>query len=243
MRVNIARYTFLCGVVLVSFAVCSFSRTTNAANPFQTDYRSQWTGCGLLRSWTDLDAAEGGCDLADIAYIAVVYPGQTYEECGWTNQSYRHAIHHWWMNPANAGSHCVQADNLWQGCIGPGVLFQQYSGWCLVPFQTLQCSPFILDPSKGLCISPGDLSMGNPLKCQCSGDPINTGSGNIHEEAVDYRGSGSFPLVFSRVYNSVLATESYSPNQASINEDMGLGWSTNVGAHLFINQYSPQILI
>lgn len=118
-----------------------------------------------------------------------------------------------------------------------------YLGWCLVPFQPLQCSPFVFDPAKGVCAPP---ALGRPCNPECAGDPINTGTGDAYEETTDYRGSGPFPLVFTRTYNSLLAIQNYNafdPSTAWANENIGQGWNTNVGAHLFINQSSPQILI
>ena len=84
--------------------------------------------------------------------------------------------------------------------------------------------------------------MGNPLRCQCAGDPINPGSGNQFEDVTDYRGSDLYPLAFSRAYNSALANENNSSNHGSFNENIGIGWSTNVGAHLYIGEYSPSVL-
>ncbi|MGH8414039.1 MAG: RHS repeat-associated core domain-containing protein [Gammaproteobacteria bacterium] len=124
-------------------------------------------------------------------------------------------------------------------CYYPNTVSPNYPGWCLTPFQTLECSPFVFDPTKG-CVAPAE---GKPCNKECAGDPINIGTGNTYEETTDYRGSGLFPLVFSRAYNSAFANESYSPDFASTNENMGQGWSTNTGAHLFINDYTPQILI
>ncbi|MGH8128526.1 MAG: DUF6531 domain-containing protein, partial [Gammaproteobacteria bacterium] len=49
---------------------------------------------------------------------------------------------------------------------------------------------------------PAVKNAGKPCNCQRSGDPINTGVGNVYEEASDYKGSGPFPLSFTRAYNS-----------------------------------------
>ncbi|MHB8425415.1 MAG: RHS repeat-associated core domain-containing protein [Gammaproteobacteria bacterium] len=130
--------------------------------------------------------------------------------------------------------------NLW--CPLGGQVSSNYPGWCLVSFQTPQCSPNVLDSQKALCVSPPADSAGAPCKKLCAGDPINIGSGNTYEEATDYHGDGPFPLIFSRAYNSALANESYSLNGGTVNENIGQGWSTNVGAHLYISQYSPQVL-
>ena len=127
-------------------------------------------------------------------------------------------------------------------CPLQGDTSSDYPGWCLIHFHTINCSPLVLDPSKGLCVAPPERSAGKPLKCQCLGDPINPSSGNSYEETTDFRGSGPFPLVFSRSYNSALANETYNLTQAAANENMGVGWSSNIGTHLYIGQYSPQEL-
>jgi RHS repeat-associated protein len=49
---------------------------------------------------------------------------------------------------------------------------------------------------------PAVKNAGQPCSCQSSGDPINTGVGNVYEDASDYRGSGPFPLSFARSYNN-----------------------------------------
>lgn len=67
---------------------------------------------------------------------------------------------------------------------------------------------------------------------KCVGDPINTGSGNLYEEYVDYSSKGPYPLVFYRAYNNMVAEENLSPDGAF--ENLGRGWSTNVDRHLFI---------
>ena len=73
-------------------------------------------------------------------------------------------------------------------------------------------------------------------------DPINTASGNKFETVTDYRGAGPFPLTLSRTFNSVLATEGYSPGQYSTGENLGPGWTSSIGAHLYVNPMPLQVL-
>lgn len=100
-------------------------------------------------------------------------------------------------------------------------------------------------PSTAL-VTPGGLhvpnyclGMGQPQRntgCkinsgqQC-GDPINTGVGNLFEEVTDYQNKSAFPLKVSRTYNSI------NPQPSA--ENMGNGWSTNIGQHLSINHGAP----
>lgn len=122
------------------------------------------------------------------------------------------------------------------------VLSAQYPGWCLALFQqtAVSCpSGQQVDPyTLVTCVSPAERNAG---ACHCQGvsDPINTGSGNLYETGTDYRSGGPFPLTFSRAYNSVIANEATSPGHAE--EDLGVGWTTNLGGHLYINKAYPSL--
>lgn len=115
------------------------------------------------------------------------------------------------------------------------------SGWCLVlgvappPVTTPTCADGST-PSNGqdTCASSGELKTGDPDACQCGGDPINIGSGNMYLKATDYKAGGPFPLEFTRFYNSAVAIQGASPDGAD--QTLGAGWSSNLtGPHLYIN--------
>lgn len=77
----------------------------------------------------------------------------------------------------------------------------------------------------------------NGAKAAKTGDPINTAAGNVYESATDYTGSGPFPLIFSRSYNSILANQASSPGHGG--ENLGQGWTSNIGSHIYLNNVLP----
>ena len=66
----------------------------------------------------------------------------------------------------------------------------------------------------------------------CCGNPITTNLGNKYQEDIDYQGSGSFPLMLVRYYNSSLDMDSNTDSQGNLmfgaNSYYGTG-STSVG--------------
>jgi len=116
-----------------------------------------------------------------------------------------------------------------------------YSLWCLIPNNGPAPPPTSCpagdrqDPATGQCYSFADRNAGKPSNNKAVGEPIDAGSGNLYQEATDFHGGGSFPLVFTRAYNSNLANESSSP--ANADSTLGKGWSSNIGAHLY--PYTP----
>ena len=94
-----------------------------------------------------------------------------------------------------------------------------YSSYCLYPPQA-QAS--------------NEHNAGCPTCDKTVGNPINVAAGNKYETATDYRGNGAFPLVFSRTYNSIIGSEATSAS--GVNDDIGKGWITNLGAaQLYVN--------
>lgn len=109
-----------------------------------------------------------------------------------------------------------------QGCFYGGHYYApvnlSYPGYCLLQIQ--------INKNTG-CQNCGSAT---------TPQPIDMGSGNEYKSVTDYRGGGAFPLVFGRAYNSNLS------NQVGVNtengwnsgENLGNGWTTDVGAHLTI---------
>lgn len=63
-------------------------------------------------------------------------------------------------------------------------------------------TPFYLAANNTICTRPGYSPGGNgPPNC-CSGNPINTASGNKYQVEPDYRGAAATPIEFARTYNS-----------------------------------------
>ena len=105
-------------------------------------------------------------------------------------------------------------------------------GWCLIQgtATTPTCSTDPKDgqtynTQTGTCQSGPERNAGGCSACQQVGNPINAGSGNKFETVTDYRGSGSFPLVYTRTYNSSVANEINSPG--GVATGLGVGWSSN----------------
>jgi RHS repeat-associated protein len=102
-------------------------------------------------------------------------------------------------------------------------------GWCL------EIGPAPPNPPLPASTKP-EQNAGNPDACQCGGDPINIGAGNMYYEATDYKSSdgvAQFPLVFTRSYNSGIANQGASPDGAD--QTLGMGWTSNLlGSHLNI---------
>jgi YD repeat-containing protein len=77
-------------------------------------------------------------------------------------------------------------------------------------------SPQVRD-ATGSCGLPGSNAIENnglPLCSLRAGNPINIGTGNKFQPVSDYRGTGDFPLVFERFYNS---------HQSTVSNAFGLG--------------------
>lgn len=118
--------------------------------------------------------------------------------------------------------------------------------WCLIQGEAPPapvCTPSAgqqVDPVTNQCISPNEQNAGcpclqpaatTPPPNQDVNDPIDPGFGNLYEEVTDYQGTGAFPLVFKRYYNSAIANQP-SPSPDGAEQDMGPGWSTGIGAHI-----------
>jgi YD repeat-containing protein len=75
-------------------------------------------------------------------------------------------------------------------------------------FRVTQCSgELVINPSMAAsCIIPPPDTVDEPKNtgtcCQKEGNPINVGTGNKFDVHTDYTGTGSFPLVLQRIYNS-----------------------------------------
>jgi RHS repeat-associated protein len=108
-----------------------------------------------------------------------------------------------------------------------------YPDWCLVQFvgQTLPSIPPPTPPAEPNG-GPNDGPNDNV------GDPINPGSGNVYVTRQDYKGSGPFPLVLARAYNSLIAGEGTSPD--GLDQTLGFGWTNGFAAHLFADMTSEQ---
>jgi len=72
-----------------------------------------------------------------------------------------------------------------------------------------------VDPQK----SDADTNASQNQPGQCSGNPIDNTTGNKYEDEVDYAGTGPFPLVLLRHYNSKIS--STSPFGANWSHDFG----------------------
>lgn len=93
------------------------------------------------------------------------------------------------------------------------------------------------------CLTQENIKERDPGCPLChAGDPIDPSSGNNFQAVTDYRGTGPFPLVFTRTYNSLLAIEIHSASNYSTNENLGVGWTTSAGGHLFATQMPPNPL-
>ena len=124
----------------------------------------------------------------------------------------------------------------------PGYLINDNFGlehvdWCLVDYNGQALPPPGTCPSgtqqdtqTGRCYTFQEQNAGSD--CDCVGDPISAGSGNLYEAITDYTGTGPFPLTFKRSYNSGIANEGSSPDGAD--QTMGTGWTSNIEAHLYI---------
>jgi YD repeat-containing protein len=78
---------------------------------------------------------------------------------------------------------------------------------------------------EGVCaISAPDISKNVGTCKDCIKNPINIGIGNKFQSEIDYRGPGSFPLQFSRFYNSDPTQLNTTFKPASINNNIGLLW-------------------
>jgi Domain of unknown function (DUF6531) len=63
--------------------------------------------------------------------------------------------------------------------------------------------PYVVNPvCRPLLRKTIDLTQKGPAPDDCVGNPINPGIGNKREIAIDYVGTGAFPLAYSRTYNS-----------------------------------------
>lgn len=89
-------------------------------------------------------------------------------------------------------------------------------GYCMVIFRPRICP----------CKNGSQASQNTPQH-------IDTSVGNEHETFTDYKGQGAFPLTFTRGYNSLLGNALYSTGA----ENLGQGWTSNIGAHLYINTW------
>lgn len=102
------------------------------------------------------------------------------------------------LGAVDGGTNCMEfaylgcpAGTTWHGWI------PKYGEFCRVPSST---------PSKPPAPNPkaaGGCNCQEQKGGQGQGDPINTGNGNLYESQADYRGSGPFPLRFTRHYNSL----------------------------------------
>lgn len=82
-------------------------------------------------------------------------------------------------------------------------------------------------------------SLGGAQQCDSNtntcpvGDPIDTGSGNVYEKAVDYLGEGPYPLSFVRFYNSL----------STYTGSLGANWSHAYAARIQVtSQTSVQVI-
>ncbi|MBS0556064.1 MAG: RHS repeat protein [Proteobacteria bacterium] len=86
------------------------------------------------------------------------------------------------------------------------------------------------DPDNGQCAPPkcnGQCcDATGPGGCTNNGsDPIQTASGNLHEEQTDFVGTGPFPLRFTRVYNSDRIPD-FAP------APLGAAWTHSYASHI-----------
>lgn len=169
-----------------------------------------------------------------------------------------------WAKPATPDPYCISLINCPSGPFSVGLAMScpnggapnptiygdegaVVRGWCLVlgeapPPATAPTCANNEPPSTGqpTCVSPGELNTGDPDDCQCGGDPINIGSGNMYFQTTDYKTRGPFPLEFTRSYNSAIANQGVSPDGAD--QALGAGWTSNVtGPHLYINTIQQYI--
>jgi hypothetical protein len=80
------------------------------------------------------------------------------------------------------------------------------------------------DPETGQCGPPKCTDQCCGSGCGNGSNPIQTASGNKHQVETDYVGTGPFPLLFSRTYDSQRAWLNVSP-------PMGVGWTHRYLAH------------
>lgn len=113
-------------------------------------------------------------------------------------------------------------------------------GWCVIlsiappPASNVCPNGLPIPDGQNTCASPAVQTAGEPAQCQCGGDPINIGTGNMYYSAVDFKDGSQFPLEFKRVYNSSVALESSTTN--GYDASMGFGWTSNLsGAHIYTN--------
>ena len=83
------------------------------------------------------------------------------------------------------------------------------------------------DPDNGQCAPPKCNGMCcSPSGCTNNGsDPIQTASGNLHEEHTDFIGTGPFPLRFTSVYNSDRIPD-FAP------APLGAAWTHSYAGHI-----------
>lgn len=148
-------------------------------------------------------------------------------------------------NPPASGGHsstvvghaCIYS-GAWAGSLNANDPFRtQYAGWCLVAGTIAPPPPTcpagtVQDPYSLQCYKFPERNGGCPNGCQQSGDPINTGAGNMYEAVVDFTGGGAFPLIFRRSYNSGIANAGGGASGAD--QSLGFGWTTDQTSHLSI---------
>jgi YD repeat-containing protein len=83
------------------------------------------------------------------------------------------------------------------------------------------------DPETGQCGPPKCTDQCCGSGCGNGSNPIQTASGNKHQVETDYVGTGPFPLVFNRTYDSQRTWLAVSP-------PMGIGWTHRYLAHVAI---------
>jgi RHS repeat-associated protein len=77
-----------------------------------------------------------------------------------------------------------------------------------------------------------DKTLGNPnnTTCNCAGDPIAIGTGNMYYTATDYQTAGPNILSFARYYNSL----SSQANPSTLATELGTNWQSNYDRSLQI---------
>lgn len=88
-----------------------------------------------------------------------------------------------------------------------------------------------INPIKALGAAPG-CSVSDPI--HNGSNPINGATGNKYQRETDYVGSGIFPLVFERHYNSLLNTSYQMAGLPAPSADFGENWTHTYGRRLVI---------
>ncbi len=246
---------FVC-VAATATAVNADSTISYPASFVEWNVDYKINGCNATEN--SLSAAEGECDAAINGWVNNIapqgQPPQIYvhrvtppwssistappeweeasqyanQQCAWTCVGVGDTLSIQEECP-NGGTPGAELNDLF-GDANANTCLIQYTGQAIPPPGT--CPPGNQqDPRTGQCYTFSEQNAGPP-NCVCAGDPIDPASGNNFESVTDYRGSGSFPLEFTRYYNSIIANQGVSPGGAD--QSVGTGWTSNIAAHLFV---------